>query len=164
MPDENNDITWFKSLHTGRAHVFLPTSLNALCGKVSRGGSLEGVWSPRQAGDLTCKNCERLTLSERKTQSEDEDDHRCHARGCTARTPPEKLLCPKHWRMVPAIIQRDVYAHYRPGQCDDKQPSVEWHRAADAAIGHVAVQEKRVFTLAERDAMVHFGLFRMDAP
>lgn len=36
--------------------------------------------------------------------------------------------------MVPAGLQRDVWAAYRPGQCDDKRPSETWFAAADAAI------------------------------
>ena len=43
-------------------------------------------------------------------------------------------MCLRHWRMVPADLQRAVWKHYRPGQCDDKKPSREWHAAADAAI------------------------------
>jgi len=43
--------------------------------------------------------------------------------------------------MVPADIQRRVWSTYRPGQCDDMNPSEEWHKAADAAIESVAKQE-----------------------
>lgn len=60
--------------------------------------------------------------------------HHCHARGCTTPCKPEMLMCLKHWRMVPLNLQRAVWAHYRPGQCDDKRPSEAWHKAADAAI------------------------------
>lgn len=51
------------------------------------------------------------------------------------------LMCLKHWRMVPRDIQRRVWSTYRPGQCDDKQPSESWHEAADAAIAAVATKE-----------------------
>lgn len=67
--------------------------------------------------------------------------HHCHARGCATPCKPEMLMCLKHWRMVPRKLQRAVWATYRPGQCDDKQPSVEWHEAADAAIAAVAAKE-----------------------
>lgn len=90
--------------------------------------------------------------------------HYCHARGCKRVVPPEMLMCGSHWRMVPKIIQRDVWAHYRPGQCDDKLPSREWLRAADAATGHIAIQERQPFTVGEKEAMEHFGLFRMTKP
>jgi hypothetical protein len=64
--------------------------------------------------------------------------HTCHARGCTRRCPPEHLMCRAHWGMVPLRLQRAVWDAYRPGQCDDKQPSESWHEAADAAIAAVA--------------------------
>lgn len=69
--------------------------------------------------------------------------HRCHAVGCVRPVPPEMLMCRTHWRMVPKHLQRGVWAHYRHGQCDDKNPSREWHAAADAAIRFVAQREGR---------------------
>jgi hypothetical protein len=50
-------------------------------------------------------------------------------------------MCASHWRKVPRAIQDEVYGYYRPGQCDDKKPSKEWHAAAAAAIGYVAMLE-----------------------
>lgn len=67
--------------------------------------------------------------------------HHCHARGCEIPTKPEILMCLAHWRKVPKELQRAVWRHYRAGQCDDKQPSKEWHAAADAAIKAVAEKE-----------------------
>lgn len=61
-------------------------------------------------------------------------DHHCHARGCKVNVPPERLMCLRHWRLVPRTLQRAVWANYRDGQCDDKQPSRAWFAAADAAI------------------------------
>lgn len=53
-------------------------------------------------------------------------------------------MCRSHWRMVPRNIQRAVWAAYRPGQCDlNPAPSPAWHRAANAAIEAVALQEQR---------------------
>lgn len=70
--------------------------------------------------------------------------HHCHAKGCQTKCKPEFLMCPRHWRMVPGQFQRLVWAHYRPGQCDDKQPSEKWHAAADIAIAAVALKESRI--------------------
>lgn len=50
--------------------------------------------------------------------------------------------------MVPLEIQRLVYRYYRVGQCEDKQPSENWHRAADRAIQAVAMQEGRAVSSA----------------
>lgn len=69
--------------------------------------------------------------------------HRCHAIGCVKPVPPEMLLCHRHWRMVPKPIQQQVWRHYRPGQCDDKNPSEAWHLAANEAIRAVAQLEGR---------------------
>lgn len=70
-----------------------------------------------------------------------EREHHCHAVGCNTACQPEHLMCFAHWRQVPDIIQRAVYRHYRPGQCDDMHPSENWHKAADAAIAAVAILE-----------------------
>lgn len=50
-------------------------------------------------------------------------------------------MCLRHWRMVPKQLQRDVWRHYRAGQCEDKQVSSEWLKAADEAILVVAARE-----------------------
>ncbi len=86
-----------------------------------------------------------------------ESAHRCHARDCEVPVRPELLMCLKHWMMVPKRIQRLVWAAYRPGQCDDKRPSREWHKAADAAIGYVARFEGRPVTQAESEALASSG-------
>lgn len=67
--------------------------------------------------------------------------HFCHAISCTVRCEPEFLMCGRHWGLVPAKLQRAVWATYRRGQCADKRPSEEWHEAADAAIAAVALEE-----------------------
>lgn len=69
--------------------------------------------------------------------------HRCHAVDCDAPVPPEKLMCIRHWRMVPKAIKADVWKHYRPGQCDDKRTSPEWRDAARRAIAAVLIAEQR---------------------
>lgn len=50
-------------------------------------------------------------------------------------------MCAPHWRRVPRDLQKKVWAHYRPGQCDDRSPSEAWHEAADLAIAAVADKE-----------------------
>ena len=68
--------------------------------------------------------------------------HHCHAKGCTRIVPPSKLMCLRHWRMVPRELQRAVWATYRPGQESDKRPSREYLEAARAAIHAVAAKEE----------------------
>jgi hypothetical protein len=86
-----------------------------------------------------------------------EPAHTCHARGCNVAVPPELLCCLKHWRMVPRPIQRIVWATYRPGQCDDRNPSRAWHQAADAAIGFVARAEGQPVRPSEVEALEALG-------
>lgn len=66
-------------------------------------------------------------------------------------------MCLKHWRMVPVKLQRAVWRHYRPGQCDDRDPSSDWHKAADAAIGYVARLEGHPLRVSELAALTEAG-------
>lgn len=66
--------------------------------------------------------------------------HHCHAVGCTVAVPPSKLMCKRHWSMVPPALQYDVYEYYVPGQCNSR-PSKEWLQAARAAINFVRERE-----------------------
>ena len=86
--------------------------------------------------------------------------HHCHARNCQTPVKPELLMCFRHWKIVPRKIQQAVWKYYRPGQCDDKQPSPEWHQAADAAIGFVANQEGFLLRPSEQDALNASGFGR----
>jgi hypothetical protein len=67
--------------------------------------------------------------------------HLCHARCCKTPVPPARLMCPKHWRVVPSSIRRDVWAHYRPGQEVDKRPTSRYLEVAQEAINAVADYE-----------------------
>lgn len=67
--------------------------------------------------------------------------HTCHAKGCTKSVPPKLLMCLHHWRMVPADLQKAVWATYRKGQETDKRPSREYLDVARAAIDAVAAKE-----------------------
>lgn len=83
--------------------------------------------------------------------------HHCHARACKTPVRPELLMCRRHWGMVTPRLQRAVWATYRPGQCDDKRPSKDWHKAADAAIGYVASLEHRAMRVCEVTALREAG-------
>ena len=87
--------------------------------------------------------------------------HHCHARGCTRPVRPEYLMCGRHWALVPGIIQTNVYKYYRPGQCDDKNPSVAWHKAADAAIGAVALLEGQPIRAHELKALLSYAAYEL---
>ena len=57
-------------------------------------------------------------------------------------TRPAALMCARHWAMVPKTLQRAVWDAYRKGQERDKKVSLEWFRAARAAISAVRDLEK----------------------
>lgn len=69
--------------------------------------------------------------------------HLCHAEGCDLLVKPERLMCLRHWRMVPRELQRDVWAHYVAGQEKTKRPTREYLAAAAAAVAAVAEKESR---------------------
>lgn len=76
--------------------------------------------------------------------------HTCHARGCQVEVKPELLMCLKHWKLVPKAIQKRIWAYYRVGQCDDKNPSEEWIEAANEAIRVVWEKECQKSTLPNK--------------
>ena len=82
-------------------------------------------------------------------------EHHCHALNCRRKCPPEYLMCGTHWRKVPKELQAPVWRHYRTGQCDDKKPSIEWCKAADAAVAAVATQESVTPAIIHRGTVTH---------
>ena len=80
-----------------------------------------------------CKFCGRLAGPE----------HVCHATGCNVPVPPSMLMCLKHWRMVPRVLQRRVWATYVSGQEIRKDPTDEYMEAARAAVRAVEEKEGR---------------------
>jgi len=45
----------------------------------------------------------------------DEDGHLCPVRACKWRVPPDKLMCPGHWRLVPRPMQSAVWTTWQGG-------------------------------------------------
>lgn len=72
-------------------------------------------------------------------------------------------MCWKHWSLVPAVIQAAVYRHYRVGQCDDMNPSKNWHQAADAAIGAVALLEGKPVRASHMKALLSVPKAKLDS-
>jgi hypothetical protein len=67
--------------------------------------------------------------------------HHCHATACAATVPPAMFMCRRHWFSLPATMQSAIWATYRHGQENDKQPSAAYCRAAKAAVEWVAARE-----------------------
>jgi hypothetical protein len=78
--------------------------------------------------------------------------HVCHAVGCVVEVPPRLLMCARHWRMVPAPLQRAVWAAYVPGQEIRKDPTSAYLRvAADAIAAVLALELERPAEPAQVD-------------
>ena len=69
--------------------------------------------------------------------------HRCHALGCEKNVPPKMLMCLRHWRMVPVLLQRAVWREYVPGQEVRKDPTDAYLYVQAAAVNAVADKESR---------------------
>jgi len=67
--------------------------------------------------------------------------HHCHATNCTFEVPPEMFSCRRHWFMLPKRMRDRIWAAYRPGQCDDMNPSTTYLKAAKAAVIYLAERE-----------------------
>lgn len=63
--------------------------------------------------------------------------HTCHVKSCNVVVPPKLLMCRRHWFQCPAFLREQVWAHYRPGQEEDKSPTKEYLSAARAACDAV---------------------------
>jgi hypothetical protein len=89
--------------------------------------------------ELCCDVCDAVLIPARPKEK---PVHTCHAKGCEIAVAPKFLMCLRHWKMVPAELQRAVWAHYRPGQEISKDPTHEYQEAARAAIDAVAALEE----------------------
>jgi hypothetical protein len=65
--------------------------------------------------------------------------HRCPIDGCERRVPSYQLMCPRHWRAVPADVQRRLYRTWDHGRGAGTEDHIE---AMDAAI-HAAEVDAR---------------------
>ena len=61
--------------------------------------------------------------------------HDCHAEGCPLPVPPRMLFCRKHWGMLDERLKRAVWREYRPGQENDKKPSLRYLAVQRYAVG-----------------------------
>lgn len=57
--------------------------------------------------------------------------HTCHWPGCTTAVPPRLWGCKPHWYRLPKALRDRIWATYRPGQENTKDPSEAYLDAAD---------------------------------
>lgn len=70
--------------------------------------------------------------------TEEHEAHRCPVRRCKAVVPPDRLMCKRHWYMVPKPIRDRVWATYDNGK---GQMSALHLDAMEAAINAVDALE-----------------------
>jgi hypothetical protein len=90
--------------------------------------------------------------------------HTCHAHGCEARVPPAMFACKKHWFALRRATRLAVWREYRPGQEDDKHPSLRYLAVQRFAVGESAFKphdEAAVRTCAQY--MLEAQAFRQKA-
>jgi len=63
--------------------------------------------------------------------ADDDYTHVCPINGCQRQVPDHHLMCPRHWRTVPADVQRRLYRAWDRGRGRGTQAHIE---AMDAAI------------------------------
>lgn len=96
--------------------------------------------STTRGGPSRMTSTDQLTIIMR-WPAPDPERHHCHAKNCPLPCAPERLTCSRHWFMCSKLLRDRVWATYRPGQCDDKNPSPAWHDAANAAIADIWSKE-----------------------
>jgi hypothetical protein len=78
--------------------------------------------------------------------------HQCDANHCSAKVDSTKGMCPTHWRMVPAEIQRRIYDAARKFKTSaERLSSIEFLEAWADAVEDVARQEGRLARNAFRN-------------
>lgn len=62
--------------------------------------------------------------------------HTCHAPDCTRPVPARMWGCRQHWFALPLKIRNAIWREYRPGQENDKRPSVRYLAVQRLACAH----------------------------
>lgn len=57
-------------------------------------------------------------------------NHGCHWPGCTKRVPPAMWGCYPHWMKLPKYLRDKIWATFRPGQEESKNPSTAYIEVA----------------------------------
>lgn len=72
-----------------------------------------------------------------------DETHECAAKGCSAQITHRLLMCFRHWRMVPANLQRALFNAYRkvPGGGGRADLTPQYLQAMEACVKAVAAAE-----------------------
>lgn len=69
--------------------------------------------------------------------------HHCHANGCATPTEPRLFMCLHHWKMVPPIMQKEIWAQYKGTTRAERFEKVAYLQACAIAVEHVASLENK---------------------
>jgi hypothetical protein len=69
-------------------------------------------------------------------------EHRCAAVGCPAMIGTHLLMCPTHWRMVPADAQAEVRASYDERMQGENPARLHPRHARACVLARLAVAER----------------------
>lgn len=97
--------------------------------------------------DAALKTAAQNTLQspqETRTQAQRPQSRECAAIGCGRVISARLLMCPAHWRIVPAPIKAEVLKHYRVGQEKDGKHTRQYADAMTRAIEAVAAREGKL--------------------
>ncbi len=93
------------------------------------------------AVDLNYSSLHFSTCTKLAKRSGELATHQCDAPGCTEILPTTRLMCLRHWRLVPKPIQNAVWAAYR-NYLRDPRTNLKAHQAAkQAAIRSITHRE-----------------------
>ena len=77
--------------------------------------------------------------------------HHCHWPGCNKEVPPRLWGCREHWFTLPQVLRSAIWAHYRPGQEIDKNPSKEYLNVANRVQKWCREYEQKKHAQQERN-------------
>jgi hypothetical protein len=75
--------------------------------------------------------------------------HTCHAPGCKRLVPPKMFACKAHWFALPKKIRDAIWREYRPGQENDKSPSLRYMAVQRFACSRLAFRPNDESAAAE---------------
>lgn len=83
--------------------------------------------------------------------------HTCHAHGCKTPVPPRMFMCRAHWFSLRKPTRDAIWREYRPGQEDDKRPSLRYLAVQRFAVGEAA------FVPNDEGAALATAVYMLDA-
>lgn len=64
-------------------------------------------------------------------------NHTCHAPGCNRIVDPKMFACKPHWFSLSQKMRDAIWREYRPGQENDKKPSLRYLAVQRLACAHL---------------------------